>query len=194
VIGFPEEKITIVGIPVEIMLWTRKGIAPTRFRDEMSTCSPVVAFRPSQSSFWSRDWLRRLVGFWGLIVGSGGFAVFLRRREIFAGFSARKLERGTHPSSYYDNGDIGGFCGCDGVCKPGLVVRPSFASLTVGYFAGFSGSSHSVKRSNTPILALINDIISILVEVRNRIDVTFFQVSTYVHESMGHRSNHSHVC
>lgn len=49
-IGLPDEKTTIVGVFVAMMDWTRWGIAPTRLREATSTCSPVVAFRPCQSS------------------------------------------------------------------------------------------------------------------------------------------------
>ena len=55
VTGLPDERTTTVGFPVATIARTSASCAPTRSRLSMSTCSPVVAFRPAQSSFWSRD-------------------------------------------------------------------------------------------------------------------------------------------
>lgn len=49
--GLPDEKTTTVGFPVSMIAWTRWGMAPTKFREATSTCSPVVALRPCHNSY-----------------------------------------------------------------------------------------------------------------------------------------------
>lgn len=47
--GRPATNTTIVGFPVSLIALTRFSCAPTRPRSATSTCSPVVAFSPSQT-------------------------------------------------------------------------------------------------------------------------------------------------
>lgn len=116
---------------------TRWGIAPTRLRDAVSMCSPVVALRPCQSSFWSR---------WYYV------------RECFVVENQVAAHR---PRSDHHDSDIGPLSGRDGLSKAGLIIRPPLTALGISH-CSFASSFDAIKRGNTSILAQMRNVVTIL--------------------------------
>jgi hypothetical protein len=139
VTGLPDEKTTTVGTPVSAIALTRGAWAPTRLRSLRSTCSPVLNLLLSCSG-------ERETGYHLRCVKSLPQFLLVSR-----------------PGSYYDDSDVR-LLGCfDCFIESGLIVTPALTSLRVvdSSFVADCGLD-SVKRRDAPVLALIDDVISIL--------------------------------
>lgn len=128
----------MVGTPVATMALIRGAWAPTSERSFTSTCSPVLL-----NSVLELD----LGGMW----------------DSRCVQSLPQLHLISRPGANDDNGHVGFLRCLHGLGEAGLVVAPSLASLgVVDVCLLTNGGLDAVQGSDTPVLALVDHVISVL--------------------------------
>lgn len=72
-----------------------------------------------------------------------------------------KLGLIARPGSDYNNCDISSGSGGDSLSKAGLIIGPTLATFGVSNFSG-AGGFDAIKRSDTAVLSLVDNIITVL--------------------------------